>query len=250
MSVKVSKMWKDQDFFGLSPTAKLVYIYLSQSPSINSLGLLSLAVDLIRLEIGIEEDDFREACLELVNSGFINVYRFGSRTYFLVIDHFNSLPNSYPMRIKAQKDVRNIPIEVLERMEQDGVLPDIEEEEAFTPPTVEEVQEYALSKGHIVDGETFISYYERQAQDRNRTGWCDGRGKQVKNWKAKLRNVWFKQDNKLVASPDAPEGFEYFVARDDQGRIIQPLGWRNGKPYGDNMVQDKLLKAEFEKSSK
>lgn len=56
----------------------------------------------------------------------------------------------------------------------------------FSPPTLEEVQEYAKEKGLIVDTAYFFDYFS--------TGeWIDSKGNKVKNWKQKLL-TWNKRE--------------------------------------------------------
>ena len=49
----------------------------------------------------------------------------------------------------------------------------------FTPPTLEEVNEYIQEKGYSVDAKYFMDYYESAK-------WHDSKGKPVKNWKQRI----------------------------------------------------------------
>ncbi len=49
----------------------------------------------------------------------------------------------------------------------------------FVPPTLEEVQAYCESRGNKVDAKQFFDYYDV-------SGWIDGKGNEVKNWKQKF----------------------------------------------------------------
>lgn len=60
----------------------------------------------------------------------------------------------------------------------------------FTPPTVEEVQEYCKERGNGIDAEHFMDYYAAR-------GWKYGQGKPIVDWKAAVRN-WEK--NKFSGS--------------------------------------------------
>ncbi len=57
----------------------------------------------------------------------------------------------------------------------------------FTPPTPREVEDYAESLGYtnFHNGQVFVDYYAPR-------GWRDMKGQPVRDWKAKLRNVWLK----------------------------------------------------------
>lgn len=56
----------------------------------------------------------------------------------------------------------------------------------FTPPTLEEVEEYCKERNSSVDPKQFFEYFEAG-------GWKDSKGNSVKNWKQKLL-TWEKYD--------------------------------------------------------
>ena len=55
----------------------------------------------------------------------------------------------------------------------------------FIPPTVEEIEKYADSINETIDAEHFVDYYES-------IDWVVGKGKQMRDWKAAVRN-WIKR---------------------------------------------------------
>ena len=57
----------------------------------------------------------------------------------------------------------------------------------FTPPALEEVQEYCRNRGNRVDALRFYDFYTAN-------GWCQGRGKPIKDWQAAVR-TWEREDN-------------------------------------------------------
>ena len=62
---------------------------------------------------------------------------------------------------------------------------------AFSPPSLEEVQDYISENGYNVDAEYFYDHYEGN-------GWYVG-SKKMKDWKATVRN-WNRRDmNRPVA---------------------------------------------------
>ena len=64
----------------------------------------------------------------------------------------------------------------------------------FTPPTLEEVEQYCKERNNSVDYKMFYDYYSV-------SDWCDGKGNKVKNWKQKLI-TWEKKDtNKKKQEP-------------------------------------------------
>ena len=67
----------------------------------------------------------------------------------------------------------------------------------FVPPSVEQVREYAASRGFpTFDAKQFVDYYAAG-------GWHDARGHAVKNWKQKFIAVWEKGLQKPQAAPVA-----------------------------------------------
>lgn len=60
----------------------------------------------------------------------------------------------------------------------------------FAPPLLADVIEYFKDNEYSSESaETAFDYY-------NVRGWKDSKGKKVSNWKLKMQNVWFKEDNK------------------------------------------------------
>ena len=60
----------------------------------------------------------------------------------------------------------------------------------FTPPTVQQVEEYSRQSGHRVDAQRFVDFYESK-------GWMVGKNK-MKDWKAAVRN-WAKRDTTVIS---------------------------------------------------
>lgn len=61
-----------------------------------------------------------------------------------------------------------------------------EKRKRFTPPTLEEVMDYAFEKGITINAEDFIDYYSSQ-------GWKLSNGNPMKDWQAAARR-WAKRD--------------------------------------------------------
>lgn len=76
----------------------------------------------------------------------------------------------------------------------------------FTPPTVDEVEDYCHERGNGVDAEKFVDFYSAN-------GWKQGRNKPIVDWKAAVR-TWERsdsqqkaQDKNRIRSYDADESF-------------------------------------------
>jgi len=68
------------------------------------------------------------------------------------------------------------------------------EKKQFTPPSINEVQQYFYENGYPRElAQKAHSYYT--AND-----WKDSRGKQVLNWKQKMQGNWFRPENKTSNS--------------------------------------------------
>ena len=57
-------------------------------------------------------------------------------------------------------------------------------------PTLEEVKDYCSERGNIVDAQRFFDFYEAN-------GWCQGRGKPIRDWRAAVR-TWERSNNKYT----------------------------------------------------
>lgn len=87
-----------------------------------------------------------------------------------------SIPNSNP-NAKERKEKK----EIKER----------KEKKEFTSPSIDEVIQFFNDNGYT-NGDKAWNYY-------NDGNWKDSNGKQVINWKQKMRAVWFKDENKKKA---------------------------------------------------
>ena len=57
-------------------------------------------------------------------------------------------------------------------------------------PTLDEVKEYCTERGNIVDAQRFFDFYEAN-------GWCQGRGKPIRDWRAAVR-TWERANNNYI----------------------------------------------------
>ena len=69
----------------------------------------------------------------------------------------------------------------------------------FTPPTVEEVQDYCWERGNAVDPQRFVDYYTSN-------GWMVGKNK-MKDWKAAVRTWEQKEGKAPKAQPKKASSF-------------------------------------------
>lgn len=247
MAVNVSKLWREGRFQSLSRDAKLLYIYLSTSPNINTLGLLNASPDSIQFDLSQSDSDFRKACVEVRDAGYVIIFKVGPQVYFYLPDHFPTLPKSVTVSKRVSKDIAKLPKDVVKYLDASGLIPDVDKHVEFKAPTVEDIESYALSKGYLVDAQAIIEFYEGKAKLFNKKGWYDSRGKAVKDWRGKLRKIWFKDENKLEKCEGAPKGFEYFFVKEN-GRNITPDKWKDGLPVSNGgFLETKILQREYKK---
>ncbi len=100
---------------------------------------------------------------------------------------------------KLKKDIKNISSTYVQHMENENenVNEDINKDKnnngkpkklKFTPPSINDVIKFFDDNGYT-NGDKAWNYY-------NDGEWKDSNGKQVINWKQKMRIVWFKEENK------------------------------------------------------
>jgi len=238
MAIKISKLWNDWVFKDLTKESKLLYIYLATSPEINSLGLRCLGAKEIGEDLGYDLKTVRETTRELISKDLIKVYRTGTHVWFFVMGHYLSLPKTQNIKIRVTTEATKIPKELIEDLKSDGLFPDFEETFKFVPPTKEEVASYCISKGFRINVEEYLKYYTER-------DWKDSRNKYVKDWKGKLRKVWFRNAEQIPKCDDAPKGYEHLFIEVD-GNIITPDHWSNGKPVSKKgFIQNERLQQEY-----
>ena len=246
MPIKVGKLWKDVTFQSLSRLSKLLYLYLSTDPNINSVGVLTPNLSVVEIELGCTVEELRDSTKELVRSKHIFVKKFGGVIYFMVPEYFNTIPKATSSVLRVKKDLNKLPQGLVDYLLSKGISVEAKVN-VFVKPSCEDISSYAFSRGYVVDGNKVIEFYEGNADSLGKSGvWIDGRGKEVRDWRAKLRRVWFKDENKLKKQEDAPKGFEFFHLSFD-GVVVYPDGWRRGEPYSKDFAIDMKLKEEFKR---
>lgn len=248
MAIKVGKLWGRGSFQSLSKEAKLLYVYLITAPELDILGLLNLSPVRIQLDLGIDEETLKTACKELLDN-YITIYKNNKEIYFFIAGHFATFPSSDAVSKRAQKAIERIPEKILDGLVSDGLMPNIQHVSEWVEPTPQEVLDYSISQGYIIDPEEFIGFYRGKAKELGKSNWYDGRGKQVKDWKGKLRKVWFRNAQKLEPAEHAPEGYEYFYV-EDNGKYHFANQWAHGKPLGGSLAIDVLLREKFNELQK
>ena len=234
--VKVGKLWGDAKFASLSPSSKLLYCYLTTQPNITTLGILDLYVERVNLDLGIHSPDWFKV---LKDKGLIDYY-WGDEedtVHVLVIDHYHSLAKS-KLNIRKALDEGKI-----SKGKTKGMLLKVFTKADFTndnfkPPTPQEVMEYGLSLGYLVNGKTFVDYYADN-------DWYDKNNKKVRAWKSKVSKVWCREENKLDQVSGAPKGYEHFFVELEEGIRVFPETWKDGLPSHSNFIYAQYLTDKF-----
>jgi len=127
----------------------------------------------------------------------------------------NSLPISPPI-----SDPNSPPYGNKERKERKEIkeIKKVNKRNEFVPPHIEEVVKFFDENGYA-NGERAWNYY-------NDADWKDSTGKPVKNWKQKMRGVWFRPENiKPKQKEKLPSVDEFFKE--------MTLKYANGTPSQD-----------------
>lgn len=238
--VKLGKLWGNARFSSLPPYSKLLYLYLVTHSSISTLGVLELNRDRIILDLGLGDfNQLVEYGKILDDEGFMTWLTKDKLDIFIIKEHFLSLPKSKLNIRKAIDEGKSSRYrkELLDIYEPQDFKPTT----AFVPPTAEEVTDYALSLGYVVNGKTFVDYY-------GEGDWYDKNNKKVRSWKQKLERVWCREENKLEAVEGAPKGYEYFHVTLDNGERVSPEVWKGGFPMHHNYLHAELLRDEYKRS--
>lgn len=68
----------------------------------------------------------------------------------------------------------------------------------FVPPTIDDVKMFFKQEGYREDVAIHVFKYYSDGE------WSDSKGNPVKNWKQKIRGVWFKDENKITKKSTNP----------------------------------------------
>ena len=237
--VPIGKLWGDAKFALRSPYTKLVYVYLISQPTITALGVVKLQPEKISFDLKLDDEQVSIALDDLKDNGFINI-RIQEEGYdvFIIKSHFDSLPKSATQMKRAREEGKNSPYK--KELLTIYTKGDFEQKTKFKPPKPEEVSQFALSLGHLVDGEAFVDYYSSN-------DWYNKNGKKVRSWKKTCERVWCREENKINFPDGAPKGFKTFYITLENGNIVVPERWRNGEPTHSNFLYADQLKEEYVK---
>ncbi len=214
-----TRYWDDNFVTELTSSEKLLFLYLLTNPLTNLLGIYEITIKRISFDTSLKIDTIRKG---------LERFKKDKRVYF--VDGFIILPNflknqrlNTNMKIGITKIFNQLPIKLKDSIlanDSKGLPNDyqtiwnamlkyeievkIEEEiekgkgskKGFVPPLLDEWIKYFEENGYKKD------VAERSFRAYEVADWFDSTGKKVKNWKQKAINVWFKDENKILASND------------------------------------------------
>ncbi len=249
MIQQISKLWGNLKFINLTNNAKLFYVYLLTNPSITDVGIIYISFSNVMSCFDFSMTEIRNATKELIDGKYIHVKKHNKIVYFIIPEKFKRLAKSELALSKIRDELNSLPDEIVEFLESINISTDAKTS-IFKKPTVDDVLKYSLSQGYNINAEDFVDFYENQALSRGITdAWMDSKGKRVRDWKAKMKKVWFRPENKLKIPKNTPIGYELFHVLIDGVKKF-PEEWKDGKPWSKDFITNKMLNSEFNKISK
>ncbi len=207
-----TRIWNDPFVEDMPAQYKLLFIYLLTNSHTNLLGVYEISISRITFETGLTREDV-VAGLEylgekrrayythnyIILPNFLKNQRLNRNMQMSVITAFDNLPSEVRSIILGDNTTslpngsRQFP-RIKERLENYRVEGDPEppapKKGRFVPPTKQEVIDYFVENGYREDVATEAWMYYQEGD------WHDKNGDKVKNWKQKMRGVWFKSETK------------------------------------------------------
>lgn len=102
-------------------------------------------------------------------------------------DEYNKKDENDEQPVGSQRTANEQPVGTTKKDKKDK-----KGKEEFVAPSLDEVKDYFVAKGHRSDvGETAYKYY-------NENNWHDRNNEPVVNWKLKMISVWMKDETKIT----------------------------------------------------
>lgn len=243
--MRIDKVWSASNFLKLDKDSKLLYLHLMSHPELTEFGTVSLDINMAQLQTGLDPILFRTATKSLIDSNMLVVKKVEESLYFIILDFFNKSSKSIATKERLLKKIHTLPVEIRQFIEDHTKIDLVVVTQKEPTPT--EVEEYAISQGHNINGSEFIDYYKSMAAALgHNVGFYDKNGRKVVDWKAKLRKVWFKDTNKLKEVKGAPKEHLNFSVKAPNGTLIYPDYWDDeGRPRSKDFSADILLRKHF-----
>jgi hypothetical protein len=221
-----TEKWSDVWFMNLKPNEKLLFIYLYENCDIA--GFIELNYKKWSFDIGLNKTII-EGALKGLSRGlvtsdtndciYIKNYLKHQKNYPLIPEknpaHRGIIRRFDLYKYKFKIDDINEFIEGASKglyssignsngngiSNGNGKKGESEGKKKFNPPTLDEVKLYFTENGFSSQAA------ERAFRGYNVANWIDSKGKPVLNWKQKMNNVWFTDENKIKVNPNDPDEF-------------------------------------------
>lgn len=137
--------------------------------------------------LGVSERAARSYLSNLIKYDYVKMVKFDGRKRYVESNCRAGWQNF------AGQDGKKLPHTNIENTNISSInIEDKRERKGFTPPTIEEVREYCLSRQNGIDPEEFVAFYTSK-------GWMVGKNK-MKDWKSAII-TWEKSRKKSMSSP-------------------------------------------------
>jgi len=206
-----TSFWSDPFIEELTPTQKLLFIYLITNDKTNMLGIYESSTRKISFETGIKKDDIEKSLKYFEDAGkvkyihnhvilinYMKHQKFNTNMKKSAIDCYNQLPND--LKIKGVEVTKNNPSKGFETLLKGyGMVSKIEVEVEVEYEIEDKVE--VKNKYEIPPFEVFLSHAKSKIENICEQSvklkydswveneWRDGNDKQIKNWKSKLTNT-------------------------------------------------------------
>lgn len=154
----------------------------------------------------VTEAQIQRGLDDLATTGMIRLYEADGEPYFCFPNwdkhqRIQTKRSKYPDPSESTVTHREPPLESESEseLESESKSKERSTRTRFTPPTFEEVEEYARNRNSPVDPRKFFEYFEAG-------NWKDAKGNPVRNWKQKLL-TWEKYDGGKTQKPQQKRTF-------------------------------------------
>lgn len=252
-------IWRKPWFRGLSKDAKLLWLYICDE--CDCCGVYERDDEQLKFYLQIKEIPFSDLGK--------NIFFFSCKKKILVKDFCEfqyGLPEKYKETSNLHKNILNrliyhkLNLSIIERLKNKStvtptVAPTVnisisksisinksinKSKNQFIPPTVEQVKEYFLREGYpeFLAERFFKGYSEANPP------WTDSKGKEIRSWKQKAQQVWFRDENKTTKiKPDLSREESYRLFKDkklkeEKERILQKQEINSEIRRAQNTIRD------------
>lgn len=163
-------------------------------------------------ELGISEQCIRTSLNRLKSTNEVTIKTTNKFSIFTVINYnlyqdTESTNQQANQQLTINQPTTNQQLTTTKELKNDNNENNERSKKDFTPPSENEVIEYFNENGYTKQSAiTAFEYYQIPMIERNGKVWKDSKGNTVKNWKQKMRGVWFKEENKISQNGKSKKG--------------------------------------------